>query len=652
MSLNKTYIDRSLLYEYLILIFVIFVGSVLRFWNYSNIPFMHDELSALSRLQFDNFSDLIREGVMIGDTHPAGVQVFLYYWTSIVGTSEPMVKLPFVLSGVLSVWLAYLVGKLWFDGTTGLLTAAYISSLQFFVMYSQIARPYISGLLITLLMVYMWSLYFFRNRKAIYLILYVLFGAMAAYNHHFSLLFAAIVGVSGLFFIRRKDIIPYLLAGIAIFVLYIPHLHIFFSQLGQGGIGGSEGWLAKPDPSFIFEFLNWIFHFSVLAWAVLIAVIVYIAVVSGSFITTDKAKQKRWLLLIWFLLPILIGYAYSVLRNPIIQYSMLIFSTPFLFVLLFSYHKKLSVKQNVLIVMVLLLVNVTTLVSERNHYNIFYKQPYEETFITALVNNNADDIFLIDDCIPYYHEYYFNKFGKRVPYFTKINTDVDLAGFEKVVSNIEENTVIAEAVTGEQLQIIQSYFPYQVGYDHGFTYEIYTYSKSKPVTGNIINREVIAQTDFKNEFGNWKNVESIIEYDTITGNSYCKMSSSIEWGPSISFDLNKIAAEGLGIIDVELEMMMPDTITKGLVVASILEDKETMYWKAIDFSSYNPEKGKWEKIFLSVDIQGALKSRKDMEGLILKINIWNPKKNILLINSINIYRKPGNPVRYGLYNKL
>jgi len=214
---------------------------------------MHDELSALSRLQFDNFTDLIREGVMLGDTHPAGVQVFLYYWTAFVGTSEILVKLPFIISGI-SIWISYLIGKLWFDGTTGLLTAVYISSLQFFVMYSQIARPYVSGLLITLLMVYLWSLYFFKKRKSIYLILYVLFGAMAAYNHHFSLLFAAIVGVSGLFLVKKKDLIPYTISGFAIFVLYIPHLHIFFSQLGQEGIGGAGGWLAKPEPIFFFNF--------------------------------------------------------------------------------------------------------------------------------------------------------------------------------------------------------------------------------------------------------------------------------------------------------------------------------------------------------------------------------------------------------------
>ncbi len=644
--------STSKLYEYSLLFLIILTGTILRFWDYGNIPFMHDELSALSRLEFSNFRDLIREGVMLGDTHPAGVQVFLYYWTGLVGTSEPMVKLPFIISGIASIWISYLVGRLWFDKTTGFLAATCVSSLQFFVMYSQIARPYVSGLLVTLLMVYMWSLYFFKKRKTIYLILYIICGAMATYNHHFSLLFTAIVGISGLFIVKKENVISYFLAGLAIFILYIPHLNIFFSQLSQGGIGGEGGWLSKPESTFIFQFLHWTFHFSIWAWATLAAVILYMIFFKGDLVAFDIAKKKRRLLLTWFLLPIIIGFAYSIFVNPIIQYSMLIFSTPYLFILLFSYHKKLPHLQNVFLVLLLLLANILTLVYGRNYYDIFYKQPYEETFKLALLANDNQDVFLIDDCIPYYHEYYFNKYDKRVPYFTKRNANIDLAGFETVVANIEESTVVVEALTGEQLQIIQSYFPYQVGYENGFTYEIYTFSKNKPIDGIVIERNLIAQNDFQNEIGNWRDFHHLVEYDSLNNIHQCRMSSSDEWGPFISFSLNDIATGGLGIIDVELEMMMPDTIKKALIVASITEEKETLFWKATNFESYNPKPGEWKKIFLSVDFQTALNRRKDLSDLVLNIHVWNTAKTELIIKNINIYKKTGNSVRYSLFNQV
>jgi len=645
MKSDKFILSHSYKNEYLILLIILGAGTILRFWNYTNIPFMHDELSALSRLQFDNFSDLIRNGVMLGDTHPAGVQVLLYYWISIVGTCEILVKLPFIISGIISIWVSYLIGKLWFDGTTGLLTAAYVASTQFFILYSQIARPYVSGLLITLLMVYFWSLYFFQKKRKLYLILYVLFSAMASYNHHFSLLFAAIVGLSGLFLFKKKDVLLYIIAGIAIFVLYIPHLHIFMSQLSQGGIGS---WLAKPTPYFFFNFLNWIFQFSVWTWLVLIATIAYINIIGGNISSFNKQKKKRWILVIWFLLPIVIGFTYSVLRNPVIQYSMLIFSTPYLFILLFSFHKKITVKKRTVLLGLILLVNILSLVYGRDYYTNFYKQPYQELFKVALVDNKANDVFIIDDCIPYYNEYYFDKYEKVAPYFTKRNSDIDLSGFINMVGSIEQDVVVTHALTGEELQIVQSYFPYQIGYRYGFTHEIYTFSREKPKDSNINDRQLIAQTDFKNEKGMWKDVSRMINYDSTTGSSQCRMKGD-EWGPSISFDLNKLAPDGIGIIDVELEVLFPDSISTTFTVASIIEDNETIYYKSLNFESFNFTKGTWQNVFLTVDIQGALKSRTTTNGLTLKINVWNLNKTNIFIDYINIYSKPGNPLRYCLY---
>ena len=47
----------------LTLVLILTVGTVLRFYNYGEIPFTHDEFSALSRLNFNSFSDLIEKGV-------------------------------------------------------------------------------------------------------------------------------------------------------------------------------------------------------------------------------------------------------------------------------------------------------------------------------------------------------------------------------------------------------------------------------------------------------------------------------------------------------------------------------------------------------------------------------------------------------------
>jgi hypothetical protein len=90
----------------LILFVILAAGAILRFWNFADIPFAHDEFSALFRTDFSNFSDLINYGVK-PDGHPAGIQVFLYYWIFIFGATEWVVKLPFALMGVASIWVMY-----------------------------------------------------------------------------------------------------------------------------------------------------------------------------------------------------------------------------------------------------------------------------------------------------------------------------------------------------------------------------------------------------------------------------------------------------------------------------------------------------------------------------------------------------------------
>src|SRR5690606_31293576 len=96
------------------------------------------------------FGELIDLGVC-KDTHPAGVQVFLFYWIKLFGISEAAVRLPFVIAGILSVLLVYLIAKRWFNETVALLSAAAIAFLEFPITYSQLARPYASGLLFSLL---------------------------------------------------------------------------------------------------------------------------------------------------------------------------------------------------------------------------------------------------------------------------------------------------------------------------------------------------------------------------------------------------------------------------------------------------------------------------------------------------------------------
>ncbi len=642
MDINKT---NRILCSLLILVMV--VAALLRFWDYKHLPFMWDELSAMSRTVYGNFHDLIKYGVQV-DAHPAGVQVFLYYWIQWFGEAEWIIKLPFVLAGLASVWLTYTVAKLWFNSTAGILTAAYVASLQLFVLYSQIARPYASGLFLTLVMVYFWSRYFLKGYKITDLVLFVLFAAMSSYNHHFSLLFAAIVGFSGLWFVKKEKRTAYLLAGIAIFVLYIPHLPIFFSQLQLGGIGG---WLAKPSPWFLFQFMDWLMHFSFWTTGVLVLVFFFLFFASKRNPAAAGTKKIRLFMLIWFLLPVIIGFAYSVIIAPVLQYSLLIFTTPYLFMLLFSYIGRPKPQYVAIAVALILVVNTLTLVIKREHYKVLYKQPFEHIVKSALALNDKypGDVLMVDDYIPYYNEYYFRKFHRKVPHVTLRNKGLSTLQFDSVMGSVKQHRVITCGLDIDYFQLVKKHFPYLTGYDRGFTFEQYTYSNKASDSLKAIKPVEVAFTDFKTVKGPCRFKASHVLTDTVGRFAYYHQWPDEKYGPSIKFPVSDFTGNIYKFFDVSVRIKPLTDSCSALLVVQVDKNGKRVSWKGVDFNSFGLVPGKWQDVYATVNLQDALKNKMNIKGVDFKAFIWNPGHGDFLISDIKIEMREGNPYRYALF---
>jgi uncharacterized membrane protein YuzA (DUF378 family) len=635
----------------LLLLLVLFTGLLLRFWRFFDIPFTFDELSAMSRTVYDNFRDLIRYGVVENDTHPAGVQVFMYYWVKLFGEAEPVVKLPFILAGLASVYLAYCIGKLWYGPTAGILTAAYMSSLQLFVMYSQIARPYASGLFLSLMMVLFWSRYFFAGGKIKDLAGFVLFAALSSYNHHFSLLFAAIVGLSGLWLVDKKTIRPYILSGVAIFVLYLPHLPIFFSQLHKKGIGG---WLAKPSPWFLTDFLQWLFHYSFWVISLLVFVVMFLAVIRDKQEEQPADIQKKRILsVVWFLLPVLIGYTYSVMVEPIIQYSLLIFTTPFLFLFLFSFANRTGLRFLPFFVPLILIINILTLVIDRQYYKVFYKQPFETMVKDALALDKKDpgNIKIINNYVPYYTEYYFRKYKKELPYYTVRNKNLTITDFKNALSGIRQQNVITCGLGEQYFQLVKEQFPHWFGFNRGFTFEEYVLSKKKK-TGEL-KRKLLAEPDFgqQNKLWNYKNKNVL--FDTVSNSYIYKVSSASKYNVGFERPLGDLVKDIYVFIDMEAEIKTDSPETDAAIVAEIREGKKAVRWLAANVRDFKPTPGEWQKVYLTMDVQVALKDKNKIgPDHLFRFFIWNKNGCRFYVRNVKIYQRTGNPYRYVLFTKI
>ena len=362
--------------DYILLGIIMLVAAVLRLWKLGQVPFMHDEFSALLRTRFDNFNDFIQQGIM-PDSHPIGVEAFLWLWVRIFGWSEFWVKLPFVLMGIGSVYLIYIIGRQWFNRKVGLFAAAFFAVSQFTIFYSQLARPYSAGLFFVLLMAYFWHKVVFGTKKpsiGVY-IGFALSAWACSLIQYFSIAQAGLIFLTGLFFLPKERRKSYWLSGIGAVLLFAPTLPIFWQQLFVSGSIG--GWLAAPKATFLTDFLQYTMNYSML-FMFAVGVIILLPLILGK--RTKQRQPLRWAGLAWFAIVFAVAFIYSMLREPIIQYSTLIFSYPFVIIVAFSMFgtRTLSPWQTALVVAVILFIGTTSLINERRHYDLMYHQGFDQ----------------------------------------------------------------------------------------------------------------------------------------------------------------------------------------------------------------------------------------------------------------------------------
>lgn len=623
--------------DIILLLVILIIATILRFWNFSEMPFMHDELSALERTNYNNVHDEIAYGVALYDTHPAGVQLFIYYWVKLFGINEMLVKLPFILCGIFSIIITYKISVKWFNSSVGLIVASFMATMQYMVMYSQLARPYISGLFFSLLMVWCWSNYLFDQEnkgKTKWLTGYILSSALCAYDHHFTLLFAAIVGFTGLFFISKNTWKLYILAGISIFVLYIPHLNIFFSQFNKGGLGGPDGWLGKPDADWLLNYLKYIFHFSnwmyILGFLLLAAGILYRS-------KDMKINQKfRIIALSWFLLVFCIEYFYSVFVNPIIQYSTLIFVFPFLLIFLFSLLGELSSKIKILIVFAILITGTSTLVFSRKHYLTFYKQPYQGQVLNTYKyldmikdKNNATIELGIQ---PYFKAYYFKKYNRRFEsiYYNSSSGKLDTKAFRKFIQEQTTAYFIAGNLPLAYLQIIKEKYPYIISKDQGFTYSTCCFSIRKsnpPSEEKLIFVKVFDLSGGKN-----------------------KIDSNVEFAEGYSFKIKDITNERHNILNVSIQLSVPDSASNPVLVVDIQENNTSIEWSGAEYFNFNNNVKKSNIIYLSKDLTSF--NFREHPDATVNIYLWNKDKKEVVIDNFKMNVTEGNHLIYSLYEPV
>lgn len=631
---------KNLTRENIIFASILLIAFAMRVWNYWDWSFTHDELGAFVRLNYSSFSQLITEGVQNNDTHPALTQLFIFLWAKAFGLSEASIRFPFILAGTASVALLYFIAKQWFGLTSACFSALALAMLEFPILYSQLARPYSFGMFFCLLAVWGWTRLLFGSDSKIWqkAALYGFATALCMLTHYFAFFFAMIVAASGFFFLNKNNWKPYLMSGLIAILLFLPHISVSLHQFSMGGVGQ---WLAKPGKDFLWKHILYSLNDSpwvvaTLAGISLLSVLYYHLDISFSAAGILRTRFQA-LCLAWFLIPFLAGYYYSVTVNPVLQHSTLLFSFPFLLLLLFSFFKEHKPQFNNLAYASLGTVLLFSTVIEKNFYKredfgVFKEintavtelhEKYGPENITTVLNTSSREIF----------DFYFQQEGRSVNFDFFAGDDSSFVPdmLQKIDgckspyflygwSNFRSPYEIHE--------IIKRKYPCVVYDEFHFNSQVTLFSRNDSCKRDTLFN---LHTGFENRDQQFK-------YDTTgtdtlqahSGKHSLRILPTHKYCITLSRKAQQLFRNNSGCINVSAWIR-----TKGKFDAQLVMDvgqpTGKRDWNAKLMPKFIEKEGEWQQVFVTFELPVA--AFPDDE---VKIHFWNPNKNSFWLDDVSI----------------
>ena len=637
--------------ERITLLLLLLLALFLRLWGFPDIPYTHDEISALVRVDFPTLGDAISKGVWNIDTHPPGTHAFLWCWTQLFGFGDGAVKAPFILMSVVALFCLYRFAHAWAGGTVALIVTALLATMQYTVMYGQIARPYAMGLLTTALLADQLTRAIGTGRRS-NLVVMAIAAVLSAYTHHFALMLAVFMCATGFFLIDRSHRKAYIIAMAAALVCYMPNLPLFFAQLGWKGL---DEWLTAPAPDWTLNYVWWIGHCSVL-FAGLLALLVLGA--SAFRIKHRDVSKPLWAIaLVWGVLPLVIGYAYSVLRSPVLQYSVVIFSFPYLLIGAMAGLRHLKSMQGIAIAGVAACVSVLTLVSTRQHYAVFNHSKYE-AIVRGTVEAETNGALAIVDLPPEVMGFYRKLWCITPSQAPSLNLRYRTAD---VLDSALRTTKAASIFYGQTTQAepeniakVQARFPFLLERNDRYEGQTFVFA-ARPDEGGLddLGTSRVKTPDVLEGEG-WE-VDPVIPLTNDTAKAgYGGLAperwdfTGHEYGAVYDGPVYQLAKGPNDVIEVRADFSSVDAASDMSLVVELKKGDITRFYRAARMPDalLNSENSSLIAAVKLADIPGH------GEGLRLRTYLYNPARKKALISSLGLRVREGNPVLYGLLQPI
>jgi len=176
-------------------------------------------------------------------------------------------------------------------------------------------------------------------------------------------MFVGFIGLTGLLYVKKESLIPYLVAGCLGVLLFLPHIGVTLHHLN---IDGGLQWLGKPDKTWLFQFT---FHALNESWILTSVLIVTTSfVIYKSQFKSVNFSRVTIIFALWFFGIFVIGYLFSYFSSPILKFPVMLFPLPFLLLVIGNFFSKSSTKLLSLSFGILLLIGTSSTIVENQLY--------------------------------------------------------------------------------------------------------------------------------------------------------------------------------------------------------------------------------------------------------------------------------------------
>jgi len=437
------------------LILILLLGAVLRFYGLGNESFWIDELATWGFSGVEDFGEVLNR-TRCCDTNPPLYYLIIHFVIKYLGVSESIIRFPSAVSGVLSIFVIFLLGLCLYSYREGLIAATLMAVLTSPIYYSQEARSYCMLLLFSMSATYFWIkiLWSFneKSRPSYYTILgYITTAVVSSYLHHYGLYLIGLQGLFAfLFFIRTgHSLLNVILIYVPILLSYLPWLS---SALEQTKGTHFIRWIPSTQLiPFIKDYVRFLYNDSRIIGLFALAMYFFLFLRSVyDILKTKKYKNAKnfflspdLLLLLWLVAPFVGMYVISILYTPFLTPRYLIISLPAAYLLLSRSITQLldHARLQTIITVAITVLLLFHLIFFRN----FYSQPHKQQFREAVGYIVEHDRLYNDSLItgsPAVMDYYFKRKGsdRRIEleiykHFAQVDTQkLDIAEASKLIS--------------------------------------------------------------------------------------------------------------------------------------------------------------------------------------------------------------------------